>query len=190
MDKTNNYICILDCETTFSDMVMSIGIAIADKKDFSLIDSHYYKLTPEILFPSMYTYSLNKYTGPNTFTTSRCDAIMQIIAVLNSYNIDSIFAYNGRFDFSHLPELSDYNWFDIMRIAAYKNYNPCLPAHLEYCKTGRLKTGYGVENIIRYLTKDYQYFETHNALIDACDELLIMKILNLDCSIYEIGRIK
>ncbi|CNS28199.1 Uncharacterised protein [Salmonella enterica subsp. enterica serovar Typhimurium str. DT104] len=34
------------------------------------------------------------------------------------------------------------------------------------------------------LTKDENYFETHNALLDAIDELRIMELLNLDIETF------
>lgn len=79
--------------------------------------------------------------------------------------------------------MKDYIWHDIMRIAAYRQYNPMIPTSAECCKTGRLKRGYGVENIMRMIgNKDY--IETHNALLDARDELEIMRLLGHPSDIY------
>ncbi len=42
---------------------------------------------------------------------------------------------------------------------------------------GRLRHGYGVEPILRLLSGNSAYRETHNALQDALDELTIMELL-------------
>ena len=64
-----------------------------------------------------------------------------------------------------------------MRLAAYKQYNHTIPRNAECCKTGKLKRNYGVEPILRNLSGEKRYVETHNALLDAVDELKIMKLL-------------
>jgi|GEM_PF-2501415 len=48
----------------------------------------------------------------------------------------------------------------------------------------KTKKNYGVEPIYRILSEDYSYFETHNALLDAFDELKIMQMLNLNIYKY------
>jgi hypothetical protein len=83
----------------------------------------------------------------------------------------------------HLPEYSVYEWYDIMRLAAYRQYNRAIPDSADCCKTGKLKRGYGIENILRMLSENEGYNETHNAFLDAQDELRIMKLLG-----YEIGE--
>lgn len=88
-----------------------------------------------------------------------------------------MFAYNAAFDHNHMPELSRLDWFDIMRLAAYRQYNFRIPRSAECYGTGRLKRGYGVEPMLRLLSGDCGYQETHNALYDAMDELEIMRLL-------------
>ena len=61
----------------------------------------------------------------------------------------SIFAYNAKFDYSYLPELHGFEWYDIMQKAAYRQYNPAIPSTAQCCSTGRLKSGYTVEKIGR-----------------------------------------
>ena len=64
-----------------------------------------------------------------------------------------------------------------MRLAAYRQYNPRIPAWADCCSTGRLKRDYGVESMLRLLSGTRAYRETHNALFDALDELEIMRLL-------------
>lgn len=47
---------------------------------------------------------------------------------LSQAGITSLFAYNAGFDRNHLPELRGFNWYDIMRIAVYRQHNPKIPA--------------------------------------------------------------
>ena len=68
-------------------------------------------------------------------------------------------------------------WFDIMRLAAYRQHNPKIPCTAECFRTGRMKRGYGVEAMLRLLSGQRAYCETHNAIMDAFDELHIMCLL-------------
>ena len=70
-----------------------------------------------------------------------------------------------------------------MRLAAYKQFNSAIPADAECCKTGKLKRGYGVENILKMLGKE-NYMEIHNALTDAIDELEIVRLLGHPVDMY------
>lgn len=186
LNHTNEYIAVVDTETTWGDSVMSIGIVIADKETFAQICRRYFILTPEYREGGMYGFSL--YTKDTPIEEcSRTKAIKAIKQLLSKYNVESICAYNAKFDFNHLPEFSTYNWYDIMRIAAYKQYNNAMPPHLDFCNTGRLKRGYGVEPIYRMLSGDFCYNETHNAVNDAVDELNIMRMLGHSFSTYEIA---
>jgi hypothetical protein len=76
-----------------------------------------------------------------------------------------------------------------MRLAAYQQYNKAIPASAECCKTGRLKRGYGVEDILKMLSGNNRYRETHNAVTDAEDELKIMILLGYEISEYDIALI-
>ena len=96
---------------------------------------------------------------------------------LSRNDITSLFAYNAGFDRNHLPELRTFRWYDIMRLAAYRQHNPKIPACADCCSTGRLKRGYGVESMLRLLSGNSTCRETHNALFDALDELEIVRLL-------------
>ena len=58
-----------------------------------------------------------------------------------------------------------------------------IPVSAECCKTGRLKRGYSVENIMRMFGNS-DYIESHNALLDARDELEIMRLLGYPIDTY------
>jgi hypothetical protein len=108
---------------------------------------------------------------------TRGEAISDLRAWFRKHGVGSIFAYNACFDRNHLPELRDFDWYDIMRLAAYRQYNPKIPANADCCSTGRLKRGYGVEPMLRLLSGNRTYHESHNAFFDAMDELEIMRFL-------------
>ena len=101
--------------------------------------------------------------------------------------MEKILAYNASFDKTHLPELKNYVWCDIMRIAAYKQYNKMIPSTVECWSTGKMKRGYGVEGILRMIGPDKNYCETHNAYLDAIDELNIVRLLKLDFNMYDMA---
>lgn len=173
---------VIDTETNWNDEVMSIGVLIANSKDFNHTDSRYYILPREEKVGGMYSKAMRK-TSHDILTGHRFDVIDDLKMLLNSNGVDDLFAYNASFDKRHLPELSDFSWHDIMKVAAYKQHNPHIPNHLPCCKTGRLKRGFGVEAMLQILGVE-DYCETHNAIIDARDELRIMKILDYEIDFY------
>lgn len=182
MDNMKNF-AVIDTETNWNNEVMSIGVVAADSDTYELLDVRYYVLAPECYVGGMFSSAL-PLIDKNVEVCTRAEAVNDLIDFLYENNIDSIFAYNAFFDYGHLGELADFQWLDIMKIAAYRQYNFKIPHYAECCKTGRLKRNYGVEAIMRLLSDDYNYNETHNALYDAIDELTIMKLLNLPFDVY------
>ncbi|NJP41294.1 hypothetical protein HCH52_09555 [Oscillospiraceae bacterium HV4-5-C5C] len=185
-----NRFAVIDTETTWDDAVMSIGIVVANANTFEVIDKKYYILTPYKNQGGMYTAAL--YAGGTIpdLEGSRETALNDLLCFLATHKVDTIFAYNASFDYQHLPELRQHKWFDIMKLAAYRQYNPRIPSYADCYGTGRLKRGYGVESIYRMLSDDFEYCELHNALTDAMDELEIMRLLNLELDCYGWARIK
>ncbi len=177
----DTYISVIDTETNFDNEVMSIGIVIADSK-FKPIQSNYFIITPHCYLGAMFSSMLNLHNG---IELNRIEAVENTINMLREYNVDSIFAYNCSFDRSHLPELSQYNWYDIMKFAAYKQYNYMIPKNADCHKSGRLKRGFSAEKMYQLLSGNNKYTETHNALQDALDELEIMRLLGHDLSVYK-----
>ncbi len=180
---------VIDTETTWNDEVMSIGVVTADAKDFRLLDRRYYILTPFKYHGGMYTYALYAGNIRPDLESKRELIISELTAFLKNNKITSILAYNALFDYGHLPELSFFDWFDIMKIAAYRQYNSKIPEDADCFKTGRLKRGFGVESIYRMLSGDNSYQELHNALTDAKDELTIMKLLGVEFETYKSAQI-
>lgn len=173
---------VIDTETNWNNEVMSIGVLVAKCRNFEKTDSRYYILPQEEKVGGMYSKSMRQTTH-EIITGHRTEVISDVRALLNSNGVDDLFAYNASFDKNHLPELSDFCWHDIMKIAAYKQHNPCIPDHFPCYKTGRLKRGYGVEPMLQMLGVE-DYCETHNAVIDARDELKIMIKLGYEIDYY------
>ena len=180
---------VIDTETTWGDAVMSIGTVIAESETFALIDKRYYILTPFKNHGGMYTDALYANNIKPDLECSRQIAMAELQKFILDHEVAAIFAYNATFDYRHLPELSHLAWYDIMKMAAYRQHNPRIPHGAECCSTGRLKRGYGVESVYRMLSEDMEYCEMHNALTDAMDELIIMKMLNHELEKYALARI-
>ena len=201
---------VIDTETNWHDEVMSLGVAIADGTTFRCLETRYYIFEQEARIGGMYSGVLYKCTNSTAsanrngaalgtaqtttaaaspITATRATAMADLSDYLSSKGITSIYAYNAKFDCGHLPELKNYNWYDIMRIAAYKQFNKSIPDAAPCCKTGRLKSNYGVESITRMLTGNSRYYEVHNAVADAVDELRIVELLGLPLTAYDIARI-
>lgn len=181
-ERVSTKFVVIDTETNFDDEVMPIGLVLSDE-DYRPIDTRYYVIRPEHQKPSMYGSRLFVQDSPYIID-SRSVVISRLREWLSSNGVTGIFAYNASFDKKHLPELSDYKWFDIMRIASYKNHNKYITEGMEVTSGGRLVRNYGVECMIRLIDKDGDYEEVHNALIDAEDELWIMNKLERPLSYY------
>ncbi len=181
---------IVDTETNFDDQVMSIGIVIADTENYHPIEMKYYILNPEYKLGGMFSNALEIEDKKPDMVNTRENIISDIENLLQKYRIQAIFAYNASFDYRHLPELSHYNWYDIMKLAAYKQYNAKITDDMECYSTGRLKRNSGVEDMARLLTGNLSYCETHNAFCDAIDELNIMRNLKQKFEEYNIAIYK
>ena len=132
---------VIDTETNWSDQVMSIGTIIADANTFQLIDSKYHILPVECQIGGMFESTLFIETPVTPLLCTRKSAIEDIKSWFSRYGIRSILAYNACFDRNHLPELRDYDWYDIMRLAAYRQSNPKIPKNADCYATGRMKRG-------------------------------------------------
>lgn len=175
---------VIDTETNWDGETISIGIVIADTESFEVIAKRYYVIFPECQKPGMYS---DKLLLSSPIVSKKCDrqsAISDICELIEFYNINSVFAYKATFDYAQLPELDFLEWFDIIKIAAYKQYNPKIPETAEIYSSGRLKRDYGVQSIYRLLSGNNNYYEKHNALYDAIDELTIMRLLARSPSDY------
>ena len=168
---------VIDTETNWADQVMSIGSVIADANTFEVIEAKYHILPIECEIGGMYYDTLFIETPVKPILCTRGEAITDLRTWFKQHRVHSIFAYNACFDRNHLPELRNFDWYDIMRLAAYRQFNPKIPAHADCCSTGRLKRGYGVEPMLRLLSGNDTYHESHNAFFDAIDELTIMCFL-------------
>lgn len=180
---------VIDTETTWSNEVMSIGVVISDSSAFTSLDKRYYILTPFKDYGGMYTYALYVNGITPALEDTREKVMKDLTLFLTENKVSAIFAYNAVFDYGHLAELHNFSWFDIMKIAAYRQYNTKIPKSAECFSTGRLKRGYGVESIYRMLSGNLEYCEIHNALTDATDELEIMRLLNIDVRCYDLAKI-
>ena len=171
------YFAVIDTETNWADQVMSIGTVIAEADTFRPVAAKYHILPAYCEVGGMYYDALFLETPVKPICCTRQAAMRDLNSWFAQYGVTDIFAYNARFDKTHLPELRGLQWFDIMRLAAYRQHNPKIPEDADLCSTGRLKRGYGVESVLRLLSGSYDYRETHNAILDALDELEIMHLL-------------
>ena len=175
---------VIDTETNWADQVMSIGTVIADSATFQPCDAKYHILPIECRIGGMYESTLFIKTPVKPILCTRAEAIADLCTWFKQHGVSSIFAYNACFDRNHLPELRSFDWYDIMRLAAYRQHNPKIPANADCCSTGRLKRGYGVEPMLRLLSGSCTYHESHNAFYDALDELEILRLLGHCLSSY------
>lgn len=193
IDENAVMFALIDVETSYSNNIISIGIVISDDISFKPRSFKYYRILEHENVPAMFTYAMELgdfSLNPSEYEikASYLDVIEKIKELLSNNKVKHLFAYNASFDKGHLPELREYYWHDIMEKAAYRQTNKKIPANSEFYGTGRLKKGYGVEAIYRLLADDTSYNETHNALMDALDELEIMRHLEYRVIHYGVMR--
>ena len=177
-----DHFALIDTETTWSGAIMTVGVLIVRSDTFDVVDYKYYIVNESLREGGMFDYIVHmKGIEEEKISIKKIET--EISEYLAEKKVISIFAYNAGFDKKCLPHLNSYRWYDIMRLAAYRQYNSSIPDTAQCCKTGRLKSGYGVENIMRMFGKR-DYAETHNALIDARDELEIMRLLGHSVAMY------
>ncbi len=182
---------VIDTETNFQNEVMSIGVVIANAATYEVIDSRYYIITPECTIGGMYYPVLHLVEENLLKTCTRFEAISDLRDTFTAHGIQSIYAYNASFDWRYLPELHSFTWYDIMKVAAYKQYNHTITDHMNCASTGKLKTQYGVEPTLQRLLGNSNYREVHNALLDAYDELKIIELLGHPLKTYqEVARVR
>ncbi len=182
-------IAVLDTETTWSNRLMSVGAVIADGETLQPVDKRYYILPAAGLEGGMYSAALYIGGVQPDLECPRSEAMEDLKGILHEYGVEKLFAYNARFDYGLLHELRSFQWFDIMGLAAYRQYNHAISDYADCYATGRLKRGFGVESIYRMLSRDWDYYETHNALFDAMDELAIMQMLGHGLEEYRRAKI-
>ncbi len=170
------YFAVIDTETNWENALMSVGTVIADCETFELVKVRYHVIAPEYEVGGMFSDVLFD-DRLRHILCSRAEAMDDLIRLLNEYGVKQVFAYNAAFDRKLMPGLGSFDWYDIMSFAAYRQYNKSITPFDDCYKTGRLKHGYGVEAMMRRLSEDCTYCETHNALYDALDELEIMRLL-------------
>ena len=185
-----DYFAVIDTETNWNNEVMSIGVVIAEKDTFKKVDDLYFIFDPEYKIGGMFSMALSvKGRAPKEILFTRKKAMEKFKVVFEKYGVKDLFAYNGSFDKNLLNELTYYRWFDIMKIAAYRQHNDKIPASVECCKTGKMKRDYGVESMMQLLSGNRRYTEVHNALYDAADELEIMRLLGKTLEEYSVAKI-
>ncbi|WP_341492081.1 hypothetical protein [Mesomycoplasma ovipneumoniae] len=187
--NVNKYIAVIDVETNYDSEIFSVGVVIADSANFQWFDKKYWVIKNNWKVGGMY---IHKTFAPlplefreeiNVVQTHK-EMITQLIRFLKSYKVKNWFSYTT-FDFRHLPELhKSFEHNDISIFAKSKQFNKHIPLSAVTTKKGDLKSGWNAQNIYRMLTKDEGYIETHNALLDAMDELQIMELLGLDIETF------
>ena len=179
------YFAVIDTETNRFDEVMSIGVVIADTQSFLPTEQKYYVLSPEYMVGGMFSGVLDIPLPCAKITAARAETIADMRRLFGQFGVRSLFAYNANFDRGHLPEVDFADWYDIMKVAVYRQFNAKIPKDAPCCKTGRLKHGCGVQPIYRMLSGNGLYLEKHNALTDALDELEIMRMLGHPLEVFK-----
>lgn len=137
------YFAVIDTETNWENQVMSIGTVIADGNTFQPVAVKYHVLDPEYRIGGMFEDVLFPQERAVPTVCARLEAMQELLNWFDEYSVSSMFAYNAAFDHKLIPELARLTWYDIMRLAAYRQYNRKIPGCADCCSTGRLKRSYG-----------------------------------------------
>lgn len=189
-DEIEQNFAVIDIETNHLRNVISIGVVIGNSIDFSVIDQNYWVIENNLKDYGMFNDRI-AISSPHyamNYVEVYEQAIEKLIEFLNSYNVKDWFSYT-KFDYNILTELrKNFNYYDISIIAKNIHFNDSLSKNADTNVDGSLRKGYGVEQIYRQLSRDRNYQEEHNALLDAIDELKIMRMLELSYKAFKVKR--
>lgn len=180
-------IAIIDAKLNFIDEIISIGIAIVDAKTFEIKTAEYFLVPEELIIDGFNNGNITIAHTYQTYFGAHKDIENHIRKLLNQYNITNIYTFNGKFIYSKLTGLQKYHWYDIMKVAAYKQYNYKLPDNLMFNDQGRLLYKCNIKDLMEILTKTYFYYTNH-ALYDVLDETKMMKLLDLNINVYDCAK--
>lgn len=181
-----SYIAIIDTETGDTiyqnDTLVSFGIIILNPM-LQVVQTFYSKVKNNA---SYIMYEKGLYMGTDTPVCTTNKAIDIIHQFLKHYRIQQLMAYNAPFDRNVLQRngLSrQVDWFDLMPPARNIQTNRHITPDMKLFSTGNLRKGYSVDKMLKYVLN---VSETHNAMVDALDESLILLDL---CQTNELAKL-
>ena len=181
-------IAILDAKTNFIDNIISIGVSIVNAKTFEVKTAEYFLIPEELIVDGLNNNNVNIHHIYKTYFGAQKDVENHIRKLLNQYGITNIYTFNGKFIYKQLTGLQNYHWYDIIKVAAHKQYNYKLPDNLMFNDQGRLLYKCNIKDLMEILTKTYFYYTNH-ALYDTLDIARIMKIVDLNINVYDCAKI-
>lgn len=188
-DMTNenlDFFAIIDTKTNYYGNAISIGVVVVNSH-FEIQQAQYYLIPEELIHDHNHKDDFDIIHVYKTYFGRLFDCENHIRTLMNQYNITNIYAYNAFYVKKSLPEMNNYNWFDIAKVATYKQYNHELPLDADYDENGQLLR-YAMKNVIELMMKTY-YKCVNHALYNALDELKIMKLIGLPIEKYSHTKI-
>lgn len=206
IDKRVHYILNLDTETCNSlddALPYDIGGAIIDKRGniyetFSFVIYEYFVGEKELMVSSYYAEKIPTYwediqSGKRQLVRL-ATAKKRIADLCEKYNIDTVCAYNARFDYNSLNKGLRWEtksklryflpygltWWDSMKMA--QDVVGKMPTYKRFCEENGFMTNHKVprpqlkaETVYRFITKDTTFVEEHKGLDDVMIETEIIK---------------
>lgn len=205
MDKRIHYYLILDVETANTleqPFVYDIGGVVADRygriyESFSYVISDIYLYERDLMRSAYYAEKIPEYAADLRANVRQLvsfyDARMNILALMNRYNITDIAAYNAHFDVNALNitqrwlTKSKYRYFfpfgtNVLCIWNMACQTICTQkSYRAFCEQNKLFSNRGnnystsAENVYKYLLNDSEYKEEHKGYDDVLIESAIMR---------------
>ena len=211
IDKRRKYIMVLDTETANiieqkeggidyrQGLVYDCGLVITDRfgniyESVSFINKDIFCDRPDLMLSCYFADKISSYEieieRKQHFVVNTLQLRQQIYKAMKIYNIDTVAAYNARFDITVLNSTINYAtkgackyWFgrnievwDIMKmtkvITQRKTYADFCNQHGFVTKTGRPRQS--AEVVYRYILRQPDFIESHTGLKDAEIEAGIM----------------
>ena len=217
MDKRVHYILVLDTETantrnvpndkggTKTDMsdvqVYDVGWAVVDKRGniyetASFVNRDIFVYERDMMQTAFYASKIPRYVEDLQAGTRTMASLYEIRAALldtiERWGIDTVAAYNARFDDNALKRTQQYvtkskyryffpfdaiEWWDIQKMAhdvvtTMPTYRAFAEANSLFTKTGRVREN--AESVYRFISGDEDFSESHTGLEDVLIEAAIM----------------
>jgi DNA polymerase III epsilon subunit-like protein len=182
---------VVDIESSRSGLIYDLGLLILNKDGFPVKQFCFLvKENLSLISKTKYAKYLELVEMGEAKILPLQDIVYALTDIVKTYKIKTFVAYNIGFDFTRIAKtLQQYkNPFEnLKKICLWKvmkNYLMSNSRYFDFCKYNNFLTEKGkakstLETVIRYLTNDVEFNQSHCSLSDLCISALLIRYLSV-----------
>lgn len=175
-------VAVLRTMTNSEGSLCAVGVVITNTADWRPIAEYRYVIAPEAETADQDVLFL-PVEKDCICTSCRSEHLLfRLKQMLSEEKVQYIVSYGSSARF-FLPGI-DLPWLDIQNVSAYRKYNPFIPKKAKLYRNGRMKSGYGMEAMMRIVTGDKSYIRTGNPVRDCEADLCILERIHPDLGTF------